>query len=65
MEHNRVLIVSDSPDRRNFLEIHMGRSSILKDHGNASLRIHAPGKRITWEDGRAVDGGRIAGTYLG
>jgi len=45
-------------------EIHMGRSRILKRTGGPLLRIHEPGKRRVWEDGWALNDGRIAGTYV-
>ncbi|MFH1243324.1 MAG: cobyric acid synthase [Pseudomonadota bacterium] len=45
-------------------EIHMGRSKILRGEGVPLLRIHQPGVRRAWDDGCAMDGLRIAGTYV-
>jgi adenosylcobyric acid synthase len=45
-------------------EIHMGRTRILREGGSPLLRIHEPGKTRSWEDGWALDDGRVAGTYV-
>jgi len=45
-------------------EIHMGKSRILKQEGAPFLRIREPGKKKAWEEGCAVEGGRISGTYV-
>ncbi|MBN1106744.1 MAG: cobyric acid synthase [Deltaproteobacteria bacterium] len=45
-------------------EIHMGRSLPRRGMGSPYLRIHEPGKKLLWEDGWTVEGGRICGTYV-
>jgi len=50
--------------RINGYEIHMGRTRVLTAVGAPFLQIHEPGKRKVWEDGWALNEGRIAGTYV-
>ena len=45
-------------------EIHMGRSQPLDETGTPFLRIHELGKHRVWQDGWALDNGRIAGGYV-
>ena len=45
-------------------EIHMGRSIPLTRQGEPFVRIHEPGKKISWDDGWSVNHGRVAGTYV-
>jgi len=45
-------------------EIHMGTSKGLGGGGTPFLRIHEPGKRLSWLDGWCAERGRITGTYV-
>ena len=45
-------------------EIHMGTSRGLRGEGAPFLRIHEPGKQLSWLDGWSAEGGRITGTYV-
>lgn len=50
-------------------EIHMGRTAVI-DSGRARdslrpmLRLHEPGRKKSWEDGYALEGGRVQGAYV-
>jgi adenosylcobyric acid synthase len=45
-------------------EIHMGRTSSIRDTGSPLLEIHEPGGRRRWLDGWSVQDGLAAGTYV-
>ncbi len=45
-------------------EIHMGKTSILRNGGEPFLKIRKLGEKGSWEDGWCANGGQIAGTYL-
>jgi adenosylcobyric acid synthase len=45
-------------------EIHMGQTRITGDRAGAFLKLHQRSKRTYWNDGCALDGGRITGTYV-
>ena len=45
-------------------EIHMGQTSVIGTQGEHYLDVREPGKKKMWEDGWAIEKGRIAGTYI-
>ncbi len=45
-------------------EIHMGRTVPLTREKQPFLRIHEPGKKMSWDDGWSISNGRVTGTYV-
>ncbi|MFC1824053.1 cobyric acid synthase [Thermodesulfobacteriota bacterium] len=45
-------------------EIHMGQTRMIKEEAQPLLRLKAPGKKGSWDEGCFEAGGRIMGTYV-